>query len=149
MNRLRRTSARFLRRPAPDRRLLLEALICLAVLRVGLAVLPFERMVSRFGRLRNPGPGGPPSGLGPRVGWAVSAAARHSPWTSGCVAQALTAHRMLARRGVPSTLYVGVARPEGEDVVAHAWVQCGQDVVVGGRSSRQRFTVVGTFTGSG
>src|SRR6266849_5978722 len=43
------------------------------------------------------------------------------PWRSKCLDQAMAAQRMLARRGLQSTIYYGMARDEGKKWLAHAW----------------------------
>jgi Transglutaminase-like superfamily len=47
-----------------------------------------------------------------------------------CLQRALAAHAMLRRRGIASRLCLGVAR-QGEAFAAHAWIEIGQDKVVG------------------
>ncbi len=69
---------------------------------------------------------------------------RNMPWQSKCLDQAIAAHQMLRRRGVPSTLYLGVAKEGDSALSAHAWVRCGRLLVVGGEG-RHRYTVVNTF----
>lgn len=76
------------------------------------------------------------------VRWAVRAAARRLPWHPVCLPQALTAQWMLRRRGVPSTLYLGV--DPGSRYDAHAWVRAGRLIVTGG-PLRPEFVVVSTF----
>jgi hypothetical protein len=49
---------------------------------------------------------------------------------------------MLRRRGIPSTLYLGVDPDRGYD--AHAWVRVGP-LVVTGTPATQRFVVVTSF----
>ena len=53
---------------------------------------------------------------------------------------------MLRRRGLPSTLYLGVARDgeAGSGARAHAWLRSGHVVVTGG-AGREQFTVVASF----
>jgi hypothetical protein len=54
---------------------------------------------------------------------------------------------MLHRRGIPSTLYLGVAKPSpGSDtpLEAHAWLRSGAVHVTGG-ARVDRYAVVATF----
>jgi hypothetical protein len=63
------------------------------------------------------------------VSWAVENVAA-KPWVNAlCLARALAAHAMLRRRGVASRLCVGVAR-DGNDLLAHAWVEVGKKKIV-------------------
>lgn len=74
-----------------------------------------------------------------RVSWAVRAAGR---WVLGdrpCLAQALVAERLLRRGGLEAHLRIGVAKgPDGE-LLAHAWVESGDVIVVGRRTSPARY----------
>jgi hypothetical protein len=76
-----------------------------------------------------------------RVAWAIGAAARRAPWRSECLEQAIAAKAMLRRRGIASTLYLGMAR---DPVTAHAWLRVGDLNVTGGRDV-DRYTVVASF----
>jgi hypothetical protein len=78
-----------------------------------------------------------------RIGWAVRTASRYTLWTSGCLPQAIAAKQMLRRRGLPSTVYFGMARTPNGTLRAHAWVRAGATPVVGGRIVR--CTVLGAF----
>jgi len=86
-----------------------------------------------------------------RIGYAVRAAARHTPWESKCLAQAMTARALLGLCRLPYALYLGVrVRASGTGtagIEAHAWVCTGPATITGGHSFR-RFTVVGTFVSS-
>ena len=59
-----------------------------------------------------------------------------------CLPQAVGAQRMLRRRGIPSTLYLGINPAAGYD--AHAWVRVGNLIVTGGPRPDQ-FAVVSSF----
>ena len=78
-----------------------------------------------------------------RIGWAVEAAARYTPWDSKCLVQAVVAQHLLRRRGIKSTLYLGVAKDPVEGLKAHAWLRVGRQTVTGGGG--QSYTVVSTF----
>jgi hypothetical protein len=75
------------------------------------------------------------------VAWGIGAAARRVPWRSKCLEQAIAAKMMLRRRGVHSTLYLGVTR---EPTGAHAWVRVGGWNVTGGQDV-SRYAVVASF----
>ncbi len=76
------------------------------------------------------------------IRWAIHATARRLPWHPVCLPQALTAQWMLRRRGITSTLYLGV--DPGSRYDAHAWVRAGALIVTGG-PRRPEFVVVSTF----
>lgn len=119
-----------------------EALACLALARVAVIALPFRMLAPRLGvrQAETPAIAGPhPASR--RVAWAVAAAARRAPWRSECLEQAIAAKAMLRRRGIASTLYLGMAR---DPVTAHAWLRVGDLNVTGGRDVT-RYAVVASF----
>jgi hypothetical protein len=78
------------------------------------------------------------------VSQAVVRAARNLPWECKCLVQAMAGKAMLRLRGVSSTLYLGLAKGENEQLCAHAWLRCGNIILTGGRVNGQ-FTVVSFF----
>lgn len=125
-----------------DRALVVEAAAWLALARVAVRTLPLGRLAPRLGRRMAESPFDVRAGEVPRrVAWAVGAAARRTPWRTKCLEQALAGKMMLRRRGVPSTMYLGVAHRPFE---AHAWLRVGRDTVLGGRDV-ERFAVVASF----
>jgi hypothetical protein len=79
-----------------------------------------------------------------RIGWAVRELGKRLPWMSQCLVQAVAATWMLRRRGIPSTLYFGLAKDTGGELKAHAWVRSGTQVLTGAQG-RHGFTMVATF----
>lgn len=125
-----------------DRALLVEAVVCLALARLAVRVLPFRRIEPRLGVRMTELPADAPAGAAARrVAWAIEAAARRTPWRSKCLEQAIAGKAMLRRRRTPSTMYLGVAQQPFE---AHAWLRVGADTLLGGRVAA-RFTVVASF----
>ncbi len=77
------------------------------------------------------------------VSWAVEYLGAR-PWMNAlCLPRALAAHAMLRRRGIASRLCLGVARESGA-IAAHAWVEIGNDKIVGGAEA-ERFTRLAEF----
>lgn len=74
----------------------------------------------------------------------VQMAARHTPWTSNCFPQAVTARILLGLYGIPYSLFLGIDNDKGAIMAAHAWVSVGRVRVTGGEGFGQ-FTVVGCF----
>lgn len=66
-----------------------------------------------------------------RVAYAVGHVCGKTAWESKCLVRALTAQRLLKRKGIPSTLYLGCGMEDGR-MVAHAWLRCGRMYVTGG-----------------
>ena len=80
------------------------------------------------------------------VSWAVENLGA-KPWMNAlCLPRALAAHAMLRRRGIASRLCPGVARDQGA-LSAHAWVEIGDDKIIGGAEAGG-FTRLATFGGA-
>ncbi len=116
--------AAFIALPADDRRLLLKALSALAMVRLGLRLLPVRRV--RAWATRQAAPGTVSTG---RLVWSVGAASRALPGTT-CLASAFALQRLLSRQGRASELHIGVAR-NAQGFAAHAWLTCGGEILVG------------------
>ncbi|MDD2764286.1 MAG: lasso peptide biosynthesis B2 protein [Opitutaceae bacterium] len=141
---------RFMARSQADRLLLLEALCALAWARVLALCLPFRRLAAMLGDLGTAGPEAAPPAheeTARRIGWAVAAMARYVPWDGRCLTQAIAGWRMLARRGIAGTVYLGVSEaPEhGGKMAFHAWLRCGSSFVTGG-DGRARYQVLACFS---
>ncbi|MBU0493234.1 MAG: lasso peptide biosynthesis B2 protein [Chloroflexi bacterium] len=130
-----------------ERGLLLEALFWLVAARLVVLLIPFRYIAPLLGSHMAMSPTAllPEQAARSRqVGWAVRAVARRTPWDSNCLAQAIAGKMMLRRRGIASTLYLGVAKDEDKDLAAHAWLRSGDQILTGG-SAQERFTVLSTF----
>jgi hypothetical protein len=79
-----------------------------------------------------------------RISWIVFKVSRYTPWESKCLVQALTAQRILKKRGISTTIYLGVKKGENSEMLAHAWSRCGKYFVTGG-SNRKEYIVVAKF----
>ncbi len=135
LERLRRTSG-------SEWRLLAEALWLLTGIRVALWLLPFKRVQQRYARRtqRNAGTASPESdGAEARaVGIAVRRSSRLVP-AATCLPQALATRVMLERRGIRNRMLIGVAKSAAGSLEAHAWVEVGDEVVVGRLRDLSRF----------
>jgi hypothetical protein len=112
-----------------------EATVMLALARLAVRFLPPARILAWArrspNRLRRFNMG--------QVGWirwSIETVAP-KPWMhAACLPRALAAQAMLRRRGIASTLCLGVARENGA-LSAHAWLELGQVIVVGGNEAPQ------------
>jgi len=111
-----------------DRRLLLEAALRLLLTDLALRALGFAR-VQRWlsaGAVQPGSPGDPSDEALPpmveRIASSVAAAGRHHLYPMRCLTRSLVLQGMLARRGVPSDLRIGVRKDRGR-FEAHAWVE--------------------------
>ena len=66
---------------------------------------------------------------------AVVNTSRYTPWESLCLVQSMTVQRMLKKRNICSTLYLGVNKDTNNEMKAHSWIRCGKMYVTGGDGS--------------
>ena len=134
--------------PWSDQALAMEAMIMLAAARILIRCGNERALVARIGGTRvasapheeSPAPrGGPGESRGVPIGVMLARVARHTWWRSMCLEQALAGRWMLRRRGIPSTMYVGMAK-RGGDFIAHAWL-VGEGHTVTGASTENYATL--------
>ena len=133
---------RLRRLPALDRRLLLEAVLLLGLVRAALALLPFatvQDLAARWSAVRRFRHSAQPTAA--RVALAVQVASRYVPHAA-CLAHALAAHRLLARYGYGSHIQIGVIKRPGAPLQAHAWVECNGRVVIGDTGQLEQYTIL-------
>lgn len=149
MNVFRRTARkarRFAAYPADLKVMYAEAYFYLAWARV-LKLLPFAKVAPSLGTHSKETSYASTTEqdlLQRKVAKAVHAMSRVTWWESQCMVKAVAAMKMLRRRGVASTLYLGSGRDEGGKMIAHAWLRSGSYYVTG-NEKLERFAVVAVF----
>ena len=134
----------FARLDVADRWLLIRASAWLGVARLRLAFASFQQLSER---LSNDSPDtcvDPDPEFLRRVGFSVRAAANNVPWRSDCFPQAIAARMLLKRRGHASKIHLGVEKSGEGSIAGHAWLTCGDEVVVGGEDL-DRYTEMHCF----
>ncbi|MDT0121896.1 Transglutaminase-like superfamily protein [Paenibacillus polysaccharolyticus] len=133
--------------PGTIRRLVWEAYILLGWARVQKA-RPFAKIAPRLG---TPMVETPVTGLNRtqvaeirNISKAVMIASKYTFWESQCLVMAIAAMKMLERRNIASTLYMGTARNKQGQLMAHAWLRSGK-LIVTGADTMDQYTVVGVF----
>ncbi|MFC5985326.1 lasso peptide biosynthesis B2 protein [Marinicrinis lubricantis] len=128
------------------RRLLLEAWWYLAWARI-LKMLPFSKVAPSLGtpmvettHVLEPSHASEMR----RIARAVYTMSRHTFWESKCLVRAIAAMKMLERRKIGSTLYLGTARDDNGKMIAHAWLRSGPFYITGAEEMN-KFKVVGIF----
>ena len=128
----RRASAwhRFWALPGADRRLVLRLFLLLPAVAAGIRILGVRRLCSFLsGRLSAPSPGaGPDVARARELGRLVGAVAGRIPGRPACLTCSITLWYLLQRRGLPAEVRLGVRTAEGP-FQAHAWVECGGEVL--------------------
>ena len=128
--------------------LLAVALGALAWSAIGVAFVPFWRLMTSM-RTK-------PAELNTaqiavaigEVRWAVRACARRVPWRAKCFEQALAARWMLRQRGVATMLHYGARQLPDGALIAHVWVTAGSADVIG-YENKAEFREVSRFPSHG
>ena len=139
--------AKFLKKPAFEQVLCMEATFWLGLSRLAILVLPFRWIAPVMGtHMAESDENTVPTNHQEvrSVSSAVRTMSRHLPWECKCLAQAISGKMMLRTRRIPSTLYLGVAKAEKGELSAHAWLRTGNRIILGG-GGLERFAVVSTF----
>lgn len=147
---LLRKSHSFARRSWFEKGWLLPAWLLLGASRFLILFVPFRHLAPRMGKHAGlhswiPLVNARQNARAASIARVIALAARYTPWTSNCFAQAVAAKVLLGVYSIPNSLFFGVNR-ERKDVAlkAHAWVAAGR-VRVTGRIGFDQFTVVGCF----
>ncbi|MFF2884387.1 lasso peptide biosynthesis B2 protein [Bacillus toyonensis] len=78
------------------------------------------------------------------VSEAISIMSRYTFWESQCLVKAIAGMKMLQKRDIESTLYLGTAKDNSGELIAHAWLRSGSFYITGSEGM-EKFTVVGSF----
>jgi len=109
-----------------ERRWLALCLLAMPAVVFGLGTFGFARMRSwlqRWPGRRTPGPRGPEDAERARaIARVVGVVAGRGPVHATCLRRALLVSWILRREGIASALRIGVRR-EGDELLAHAWVE--------------------------
>lgn len=137
---------KWIRSPHAKRKLYLEALIFLAWARI-LKSLPFSKVAPSLGDSMVETPLADDPGktqMLKQISYVVRKLSRLTIWESACMVRAVAALKMLERRGIDSTLYLGTAKDDSGKMIAHAWLRSGS-IYLTGFEEMERFTVVAKF----
>lgn len=79
-----------------------------------------------------------------KVAYAVDQVCGRTKWESKCLVRALSAQKLLKKKKIPSTLYLGCGLDDDGKMIAHAWLRCGRYYVSGGNG--MGYAVVDKFS---
>jgi hypothetical protein len=128
---------RLARRSPIDFLTLIVVTILLGLIRIGLFVLPFPTLRRTLNKLAGPPhfqPVDDPE-YQSRIVWATLVASPYLLPDKPCLTQALTVQLLLRRKGIPAQLRIGVKKDRENKLLAHAWVESKDSVVIGGPES--------------
>lgn len=119
-----------------ERKLLLTVTLLLLSLKLGLAVLPYRRVIrlldfTAFKR-KDQDSG---NGYRGRVIWAVQAIGKRTLGDRPCLPQALATQWLLRLNGEHADLHIGVRKGADQVLAAHAWLEQEGQVIIGGQGS--------------
>lgn len=138
-----RVFRKLLRLRAADQRLLIEATIFLYVVRLGLWLLPFERL--RRLLFRKTARGNRWQGVAQQsvknITRSVKIMSRYAP-AATCLTRALVTLVLFEKYGHLGSLRIAVAKDSAGKLEAHAWVESQGHIVIGSRTDLSRFTVL-------
>ncbi len=159
---------RFLSKPTHEQRILIEALLLVALTRFLIVFMPFKVLGRLIGRPQKVTQGLAFSGdrmicrasvfsydesasqpgltaQARTIAKAVLAVSRRVPWQATCLVQASAGKIMLNRRGLPGSVYLGVNKTKNGKMEPHAWLTSDSVVILGG-GELEKYSVVSAFT---
>ncbi|WP_186673047.1 lasso peptide biosynthesis B2 protein [Sporosarcina sp. BP05] len=145
MNMLKKVRA-FLRLNMNTKWLLIEVYFHLGRGRY-LKSIPFSKVAPSLGeQMKETSFSSVPSNKGEiaQISKAIHLMSRYTFWESQCLVKAFAGMKMLEKRNIESTLYLGTAKDEKGGFIAHAWLRSGP-YYVSGAEVMDRFTVVAKF----
>jgi len=108
--------------------LLLEVALVVATVRAALWICPYDQVRHSLKKRRA---GSKDQASSATIGRFVSAVARYIPGAN-CLTRAVAAEALLRSHGHDARLRIGVSKNEADALLAHAWVESGGDIVIGG-----------------
>ena len=121
-----------------DKILFTEAFFLTGIMRFKILYVPFNKLKTKLGTYNEESAkeiSKEEYKMALKIRNAVVNTSRYTPWESLCLVQSMTVQKMLERRNISSTLYLGVNKDSNNEMKAHSWIRCGQIYVTGGNGS--------------
>lgn len=121
-----------------DKILFTEAFVLSGIIRFRILNIPFKKIKTKLGTYNEESVKEvsiEDYKIARKIGNAVINTCSHTPWESLCLVQSMTVQKMLKRRNISSTLYLGVNKDEKSNMKAHSWIRCGEIFITGGDGS--------------
>jgi hypothetical protein len=67
------------------------------------------------------------------------------PFRRKCLVEAFVVKKMLEKYNISTTIYLGVAKDDNKNLIAHAWLRYGNNIIVG-RKGMNRYKSLERFT---
>jgi len=141
----------FMELPFRDKLFFLDTVLLLSISKLVIFTVPFKKVAPYLGKVNGTIEDTidtRQTDKAERVKLFVNMAAGNVPFKSVCLDQAMAGMLLLRRFKIPSNLCLGVKRNEKEQKLdAHAWIECGGRILIGGQRSLQ-YNKVAHFTNS-
>lgn len=124
--------AKFLSLNWPHKWLLVRALVVMMGYKLVLLILPFRRLVKRTPSFS---PSAPSAPAVESVAWAIQVVSRKIPFGFTCLVQAIAAKQLL-KNHPDVRLCIGVRKSAFEEFSAHAWLACGDRIILGEQTAQ-------------
>lgn len=138
----------FTRLQKEDKKIVIECIIYTGLYRFILLFYSFNRIAPMMGKHRTSSPmeiNEEDMVLCRKVGAYILKVSRSVPWKCECFVKALVVQRILAKRSIATTLYLGVKRDRNNDIQGHAWLRAGKYIITGDKE-KDEFVEVGRFS---
>jgi uncharacterized SAM-binding protein YcdF (DUF218 family) len=132
---------------AGDRNFLIKTFFLLAVIRLGLVLIQFNKLLKFINQISQPRPPYSTQKISvDKIVWAVNKVTRYVPGAK-CLARALTTQVLMRRYGHSGELRLGVAKAETGKLEAHAWIEHQGLVVMGNVPDLSRYMPLPSLKG--
>lgn len=125
-----------------DRTLLITTFLLLSFVRLGLLLLPLQRLWKILLRLSKKAYPSTHSPTIDQLTWAVNLSTRYMPGGAKCLARSFTTQVLMSLYHYTPELRIGFAVGEKGQLEAHAWVEHQGQVVMGQLDNLSRFTLL-------
>jgi hypothetical protein len=132
-------------RPINEYTLFLEAWLLLHASRLLILFFPFKKIAASLGVLNQESISEFSDLLiANNIKNSIERASRHALHSSKCYDQALAGKFMLKWRRLPSTIYFGLSKNDQSQLIAHAWLRFGDQIITGAKGI-ENFTIVAYY----
>ena len=118
-----------------DKLLFTEAFFLTGIMRYKILHIPFDKLKKQLGKYNQESKeelSQDEYKVVMKIRNAVVNTSKYTPWESLCLVQSMTVQRMLNKRNISTTLYLGVNKDKNNEMKAHSWIRCGNVFVTGG-----------------
>lgn len=125
-----------------DRHLLINTFILLGLIKIGLWLLPFQKLRQLLAKISQDSQKSQEIERPTleKIVTAVNISSRYIPGGVMCLARALTTQVLMTQHGYSPQLRIGVVKNEAGKLEAHAWVESQGHIVMGYLRDLSRFT---------